>query len=106
MLVSDDHLPISGAIMERVFLRRSTPIAIALPALRPFSTRAAYSNRWVVTTWVISKTINFKVSEEKDVFIVLFKDNLKEERIQMLIFAFILNVVYVEREHLLDGIEG
>ena len=105
MLVGDDHLPIGGAIVERVFLRRSAPIAIALPAFRAFPPGTAYPHGWIVTPWVVSEAIDFEVSKKEDVFIVLFKDDFKKERIQVLIFALILHVFYVEGDYLLDGVE-
>jgi len=98
VLIGDYDLTVGSAVVEREFLRRPTTITSTITTIRPLSARTRDSHGWVPTR-VISETINFKVSKEENIFIVLLQYNLKHERVEMLFFTLVLRVFYVEGLH-------
>jgi hypothetical protein len=107
MLISDDHLSIVGTVMEWKLLRWSWSIADTIPAIRSVVRPASWtghSNRRVVPR-VIGNTIDFEISEEEDILVILLQNNFKQELIQMLVFALVLIVVDVIRVNLLYRVE-
>jgi len=98
VLIGNYHLAVGSAVVKREFLRRPTTITSTIPTIRPLSARTRDPHGWVATR-VISKPIDFKVSKEEDVFIVLLQYDLKHEGVEMLFFTLVLGVFYVEGLH-------
>ena len=91
-----------------MLLFKSETIAVNVCVSSTFSTRTTdQSDRRAATTWgIASNTINFKISKEKDIFVVLFKDNLKHKRIQLLIFTFVFLIGNVKWLNNINCIQG